>query len=613
MTRLKKILASGFLGIILTFPVMAQSKIKEPLSYSSLHGQEAPDVPYSDVVNDAIAGKVDEIFIRPSNTVYPTLLVRMKDGSIFQTIQPTLRLDDRIISAGVTVRADNGGLLSKIISGVFQFASLGMMILGIFVLSMFAKSLTGKAHRKSIKSSKIETITFEDVAGQNEAKAELQEVVDFLRNPKAYKEIGAKAPRGVLLEGEPGNGKTLLAKAIAGEAKVPFFHINAPEILEMFAGLGARKIRQAFSECRKKSPCILFIDELDAIGGKRGPSLGGDAQGEREQILNQLLVEMDGFGNMGAILIIGATNRADVLDPALLRAGRFDRKITVPAPHLQGREAILAIHAQKIKLAPDVNLAEVARMTPGYSGADSANLVNEAAITAIRNKKTQVDMASFIEARDRILMGMAHTSRDKATDELEVASFHEAGHALVGLREKYCDPIHKVTIMARGRTLGAVIKLPERDYMLISKERLMSDMSMTMGGRVAEEVIFGHDSITSGAQADIRQSTAVARQMVGTLGMSEKLGLMDYFGTGQFPQSSPETMTKIDEEVRNLIDIAHSRALKIVSEEIEGLKELARQLREVETMTGAEALKILNDTRDKICYIEKDESTKELP
>jgi cell division protease FtsH len=598
----KRFLAIGLLLSGFIQPVYAETPTREPLSDETGDGKTIPDMAYSSVVNDSIAGKVDEIFIRGTNSTFPTMYVRMKDGSIFQSVQPTYRLDDRIITSGVTVRADNEEGWKKIVSYIFQSTSFIIMLLSILILSMFARNMVGKTNRKGIKSTKGDKITFADVAGQDEAKAELQEIVEFLKNPSAYREIGAKAPRGVLLEGEPGNGKTLLGKAIAGEAMVPFFHINAPEILEMFAGLGARKIRQAFAECRKKSPCILFIDEIDTIGGKRGPSIGGDAQGEREQILNQLLVEMDGFDNNGTVLVIAATNRADTLDPALLRAGRFDRKIIVPAPHLLGREAIFAIHSQKVKLAPDVNLSEVARMTPGYSGADSANLVNEAAITAIRNKKTEVDMACFIEARDRILMGMAHTSRGKSADELEVASFHEAGHALVGLRQKACDPIHKITIMARGRALGAVIKLPERDYLLTSKERLMSDMAMTMGGRVAEEVIFGHDSITSGAQSDIRQATAIARQMVGTLGMSKKLGLMDYFGTGQFPQSSPETMTKIDEEVRDIINTAHSRALKIVTNELDGLKELARHLREVETMTGDEALKILDDVREKNRY-----------
>ena len=440
-------------------------------------------------------------------------------------------------------------------------------------------------------------VTFNDVAGIEEAKEEVEEVVEFLKDPKKFSRLGGKIPRGCLLVGPPGTGKTLLARAIAGEANVPFFTISGSDFVEMFVGVGASRVRDMFEQGKKHSPCIIFIDEIDAVGRSRGAGLGG-GNDEREQTLNQLLVEMDGFDTNEGVIIIAATNRPDVLDPALLRPGRFDRQVVVSLPDIIGREKILKVHAKKISMTPDINLRTVARGTPGFSGADLANLVNESALLAARKSKRIVTRKEFEEARDKVMMGAERRSMVQTEDDKKLTAYHEAGHAIVSLNEKADDPIHKATILPRGRALGMVMTLPERDKPSESREYLKSQISKAMGGRVAEEMIFGHDKVTTGAMQDIQSATSLARKMVTIGGMSELLGPIRY-GDNQDEvflgrsitrnqQMSEDTAKKIDLEIKKLVDEGYQRANKILNENIEDLHKLAKNLLLYETLTGDE-------------------------
>lgn len=567
-----------------------------------------PDMPYSEALRLARTGEVEEVLVRSGGSL-PTLFVRLKDGRVFRSTMPSFRLDDGFIEGGALVRADNGGKWQQ--AAVYLQAGLSvamtLLLLG-FMVGMLRQMRKGTA-RDGSKSRKYERVTFADVAGQEAAKFELREAVEFLRDPARFSVLGARAPRGVLLEGPPGNGKTLLAKAVAGEANVPFLHLDGPEILEMFAGLGARRIRKTFAEARRKAKggliarlrkrpaaCVLFIDEIDSIGGRRGQGGGSDVQQEREQILNQLLVEMDGLGKGGGLLIIAATNRGDMLDPALVRPGRFDRRALVPPPDLDGREGILRVHAAKVKLAPEVDLREVARMTPGFSGAETANIVNEAALVGARGGRDAVDMACFHEARDRLLMGAERSSAGVSNEERRVAAYHEAGHAIVALRSPHSDPVHKVSIVPRGRALGVVIRLPERDRLLISRRKLDADLAVAMGGRAAEELIFGDDCVTSGAVSDIEQATRIAREMSGRWGMSKELGRVNYLGSsdGGSPAASAATLARLDEVVRAQVEEAYERAMRILRVEVEGMHALVARLMEADTLSGDEARAILD-------------------
>ncbi len=446
--------------------------------------------------------------------------------------------------------------------------------------------------------------TFDDVAGVDEAKEELEEIVDFLRRPEVFSRLGGKIPKGALLIGPPGTGKTLLARAIAGEADVPFFRTSGSEFVEMLVGVGASRVRDMFDQAKKNAPCIVFIDEIDAVGRSRGVGIGG-GNDEREQTLNQLLVEMDGFEANEGVVVLAATNRPDVLDKALLRPGRFDRQVVVPHPDLRGREKILQIHARKVRLGRDVDLSIIARGTPGFSGADLANLVNEAALLAARVRREFVQIQDFESAKDKILMGLERRSQVMTHEDRMRIAYHEAGHAIVGMNSPQHDPIHKVTIIPRGRALGLVMSLPERDQLTMTAVQFRSKIAMAMGGRVAEELVFGKENVGSGAQSDIQQVTKIARAMVTKYGMSERLGTIDYSteqdtflgSMNRETQASPETRMLIDNEVRRIVDEGYQQAKEILNERRQELERLAQGLLEYETLSGEDVRKVIADEK----------------
>ncbi|ANK12019.1 ATP-dependent zinc metalloprotease FtsH [Erythrobacter neustonensis] len=478
-----------------------------------------------------------------------------------------------------------------------------ILILGIafFALRQMQKGGNGGAmgfgkSKAKMLTEKSGRVTFDDVAGIDEAREELQEIVEFLRDPQRFSKLGGQIPKGALLVGSPGTGKTLLARAIAGEAGVPFFTISGSDFVEMFVGVGASRVRDMFEQAKKNAPCIVFIDEIDAVGRSRGHGLG-NSNDEREQTLNQLLVEMDGFEANEGIIIIAATNRPDVLDPALLRPGRFDRQVVVPVPDIDGREKILAVHMKKVPLAPDVNPRVIARGTPGFSGADLANLVNEAALLAARRNKRLVAMQEFEDAKDKVMMGAERRSMVMTDDEKKMTAYHEAGHAIVSVHEEASDPIHKATIIPRGRALGMVMRLPERDSYSYHRDKMHANLSVAMGGRVAEEIIFGHSKVSSGASSDIQYATSLARNMVTQWGMSEKLGPLQYeeqsegylgMGAAQRTFRSGSTNELIDNEIKDLVEGAHARATDILKTHEDQLHLLAQALLEYETLTGEE-------------------------
>jgi cell division protease FtsH len=445
-------------------------------------------------------------------------------------------------------------------------------------------------------------VTFEDVAGVDEAKDDLKEIVDFLRDPQKFQRLGGRIPKGVLLVGPPGTGKTLLARAIAGEANVPFFTISGSDFVEMFVGVGASRVRDMFEQAKKNAPCIVFVDEIDAVGRHRGAGLGG-GNDEREQTLNQLLVEMDGFEANEGVILIAATNRPDVLDPALLRPGRFDREIVVPNPDLSGREKILRVHMRKVPLGTDVDARVIARGTPGFSGADLANLVNEAALLAARRGKRVVTMSELEDAKDKVMMGAERRSLVMSDDEKKLTAFHEAGHAIVALNVTGGDPIHKATIIPRGHALGMVVRLPERDQMSLSRQKILADICVAFGGRVAEELTFGHEMVTTGASSDIQQATRRARAMVTRYGLSDALGPIEYgenqeevflgHSVSRTQNVSEATAQKIDAEIHRIIEECYARATKILTDRQQDLNVLARGLLEYETLTGDEIIALL--------------------
>ncbi len=498
----------------------------------------------------------------------------------------------------------NSWLVTLLVNGLPLLAFLGMWIF----VSRQMQGAGGKAMGFGKSKAKLLTeahgrVTFEDVAGVDEAKEDLQEIVEFLRDPQKFQRLGGRIPRGVLLVGPPGTGKTLLARAIAGEANVPFFTISGSDFVEMFVGVGASRVRDMFEQAKKNAPCIIFIDEIDAVGRHRGAGLGG-GNDEREQTLNQLLVEMDGFEANEGIILIAATNRPDVLDPALLRPGRFDRQITVPNPDVIGRERILKVHVRKVPLSPDVDLKVVARGTPGFSGADLMNLVNESALMAARRGKRIVTMSEFEDAKDKIMMGAERRTLVMTEQEKMLTAYHEGGHALVALNVAATDPVHKATIIPRGRALGMVMQLPERDKLSMSYEQMTSRLAILMGGRVSEEVIFGKEKVTSGAQSDIEQATKLARAMVTRWGFSDALGTVMYgenqeevflgYSMGQKNTLSEETSRKIDSEVRRLVETGLADATRIITEKRNDLETLARGLLEYETLSGDEIIGLLN-------------------
>jgi cell division protease FtsH len=465
----------------------------------------------------------------------------------------------------------------------------------------------GKSKARLLNPDQVK-VTLADVAGIEEAKEEVAELVDFLRDPQKFQRVGGHIPRGILMVGSPGTGKTLLAKAIAGEAKVPFFSISGSDFVEMFVGVGASRVRDMFEQAKKQAPCIIFIDEIDAVGRHRGAGLGG-GHDEREQTLNQLLVEMDGFEGNEGVIVIAATNRPDVLDPALLRPGRFDRQVVVPLPDIRGREQILRVHMKKITAAPDVNPAVLARGTPGFSGADLENLVNEAALLTARANKTIVDMAQFERAKDKIMMGAERRSMVMSEKERELTAYHESGHTIIGRKVPEHDPVYKVTIIPRGRALGVTMHLPEEDRYSYTKQRLESQLASLFGGRLAEEIIFGPQAVTTGASNDIEKATELARNMVTKWGLSEKLGPLAYgqkegevflgHSMNQHKEVSDETAHAIDLEVRAIIDKAYATAKEILIENKDKLHTMAAALLKYETLNFDQINDIMNNKEPK--------------
>jgi cell division protease FtsH len=533
----------------------------------------------------------------------------MKDNSTFTTNAgvPDPQLVQRLIDNNVEVVAkpeETPSIWQYLLVQSLPFVL--MLAIAFFVIRQMQKSSGSGAmgfgkSRARMLTEKQGKVTFDDVAGIDEAREELQEIVEFLKDPTKFARLGGKIPKGALLVGSPGTGKTLLARAIAGEAGVPFFTISGSDFVEMFVGVGASRVRDMFEQAKKSAPCIVFIDEIDAVGRHRGAGLG-NGNDEREQTLNQLLVEMDGFEANEGIIIIAATNRPDVLDPALLRPGRFDRRVTVPLPDIEGRVQILQVHMKKVPLAPDVDARTLARGTPGMSGADLANLVNEAALMAARLGKRLVAMAQFELAKDRVIMGTEWKSLVMTPEEKKMTAYHEAGHALVRIHEPASDPIHKATIIPRGGALGMVVSMPERDNYSYHRDKMYADLATVMGGRAAEEIIFGYDKVSSGASGDIKQATKLARAMVMRWGMSDKLGPLEYeeeqgetflgYSQTQRHNMSNETALMIDSEIKSLIDGGHKRATQVLSENVDQLHRIAGALLEYETLTGDEIKQI---------------------
>ena len=558
---------------------------------------------YSDFLNEVNTGQVADVTIQGDNVTGHT-----RDGRSFATYTPhdpglVQRLSEKNVRITATPADDGNPLFSIFISWFPMLLLIGVWI--FFMRQM--QSGGGKAMGFGKSKARLLTersgrVTFEDVAGIDEAKEELQEIVEFLKDPQKFQRLGGRIPKGALLVGPPGTGKTLLARAIAGEANVPFFTISGSDFVEMFVGVGASRVRDMFEQGKKNAPCIIFIDEIDAVGRHRGAGLGG-GNDEREQTLNQLLVEMDGFEANEGVILIAATNRPDVLDPALLRPGRFDRQVVVPNPDILGREKILKVHLRKVPSAPDVEARIIARGTPGFSGADLANLVNEAALLAARRGKRVVTMSELEFAKDKVMMGSERRSMVMSEEEKRLTAYHEGGHALVAVRTPASDPVHKATIIPRGRALGMVMRLPERDQHSLSRDQIEAHLTVAMGGRVAEELIFGLDKVTTGAGGDIKMATDMARRMVTEWGMSEKLGPLRYseneeeiflgHSVTQRKNVSESTAQIIDEEVRRIVEEADARARKILTDDIDDLHRLAKALLEYETLSGDEIRALL--------------------
>ena len=570
------------------------------------------NISYSQFLSEVNNGSVISVEIRGKNIVG-----KYSNGSSFVTYSPgDLNLIDKLQKSNIEIIAfplDNNSptLIDVLIS---WFPMLLLIGVWIFFMRQMQSGKGGGAmgfgkSRAKLLNEKKGKVTFSDVAGIDEAKAELEEIVEFLKDPTKFQRLGGKIPKGALLIGPPGTGKTLLARAIAGEANVPFFTISGSDFVEMFVGVGASRVRDMFEQGKKSAPCIIFIDEIDAVGRHRGAGLGG-GNDEREQTLNQLLVEMDGFDAAEGVILIAATNRPDVLDPALLRPGRFDRQVVVPNPDIQGREKILNVHIKRLPLAPDVDVRVIARGTPGFSGADLANLVNESALLAARKNKRLVTMLEFENAKDKVLMGAERRSMVMTQKEKELTAYHEAGHALVGVFTPGNDPLHKVTIIPRGRALGVTMNLPERDRYSETKTEMKAKIAMMFGGRAAEEIIFGKDHVTSGASNDILQATNKARSMVVEWGMSDKLGPLKYTeneeevflgkSVSQRKTMSDETAKIIDEEIKVLVEAGESHAKKILKKNMKHLHSVANALLEYETLSGKDVSDLIKGKKIKV-------------
>jgi len=578
--------------------------------------QQHVSIDYSTLLQDAKEGKVKEVLIRGD-----MVTGHLADGTSFSSAVPPndTHLVDRLLESNVKIKAapvedDIPTFFQILISWLPMILLIGVWIFFMRQMQSGGSKAMGFGKSKArLMDDKATQVTFKDVAGVDEAKQELEEVVEFLRDPQKFQRLGGKIPRGILLVGPPGTGKTLLARAIAGEANVPFFTISGSDFVEMFVGVGASRVRDLFDQGKKNAPCIIFIDEIDAVGRHRGAGLGG-GNDEREQTLNQLLVEMDGFEANDGVILIAATNRPDVLDPALLRPGRFDRQVVVPNPDVIGRDKILKVHSRKVPMSENVDLMVIARGTPGFSGADLANLINEAALLAARRNRRSVSMAELEDAKDKVMMGSERRSMVMTDEEKRLTAYHESGHAVVAYHSPASDPIHKATIIPRGRALGMVMRLPEGDRISMSRERLYADLAVAMGGRIAEEMIFGANKVTTGASSDISMATQMARRMVTEWGMSEKLGPITYgentqevflgHSVSQHKSISESTAQIIDEEVKRIVEEAYDNAKIILTKHLAHLELLATTLLELETLSGEEINILLKEGKlDRVKFV----------
>jgi cell division protease FtsH len=594
--NLRSLAIWGVIGMIL----IALYSVLNPGGRNGATGQ----ISYSEVVAKVDGGSIKSAVVQGEN-------VRLTDADnkrYVAIVPPTVQADlvQRMEQeeVRVTYQSAQPNIFLSLLGSLLPI----LLLIGVWIF--FMRQMQGGARgamgfgksKAKLLTENKNRVTFEDVAGIDEAKEELQEVVEFLKDPAKFQRLGGKIPKGALLVGPPGTGKTLTARAVAGEAGVPFFSISGSDFVEMFVGVGASRVRDMFEQAKKNAPCIIFIDEIDAVGRHRGAGLGG-GNDEREQTLNQLLVEMDGFEANEGIILIAATNRPDVLDPALLRPGRFDRQVVVPNPDVNGREKIIRVHMRNVPLAADVDVRVIARGTPGFSGADLANLVNEAALMAARKNRRMVTQRDFEDAKDKVMMGAERRSMVMTEDEKRMTAYHEGGHALVALNVPATDPVHKATIIPRGRALGMVMQLPERDKLSMSYEQMTSRLAILFGGRVAEEIIFGKEKVTSGASSDISQATKLARAMVTKWGFSDKLGTVEYgenqdevflgHSVARSQNVSEETAKIIDEEVRRLVEAGHEEARRILTEKLDDLHKLAGMLLEYETLTGEEIKNLL--------------------
>jgi cell division protease FtsH len=567
---------------------------RQPASSEISYSQLLARVNAGDVKSAVIRGSVVEIHDQQSKTYVANTPPNQED------------LVKRLEGQGADIQVKPAGgftLIGFILNSLPILLLIGVWIFFMRQMQGGARGAMGFGKSKArLLTENKNRVTFEDVAGVDEAKEELEEIVDFLKDPQKFQRLGGKIPKGALMVGPPGTGKTLLGRAVAGEAGVPFFYISGSDFVEMFVGVGASRVRDMFEQAKKNSPCIIFIDEIDAVGRHRGAGLGG-GNDEREQTLNQLLVEMDGFDPNEAIIVIASTNRPDVLDPALLRPGRFDRQVVVPNPDVNGRERILRVHMKNVPLAADVDTKVIARGTPGFSGADLANLVNEAALMAARKNRRMVMMRDFEDAKDKVMMGAERKSMAMSEDEKRLTAYHEGGHALVALTVPAADPVHKATIIPRGRALGMVMQLPEGDRYSMDYQQMTSRLAIMMAGRIAEELIFGKDKVTAGASSDIQAATGLARNMVTRWGFSETLGTVSYgdnqeevflgHSVARTQNVSEDTAQKIDLEVRRLVQHGLDEARRILTERLEDLHTLAKALLEYETLSGDEIVNVL--------------------
>src|ERR1700760_3689892 len=568
-------------------------------------GTQEKNISLTQLLNDADQGKIQDVVV---NGAEVTGHYRDDAKNLFHTTipgnYPDMYKTLRDHGVNITIKDQQPNQWVNLLISIAPFALL--LGLWFFLLRQMQsggnKAMSFGKSRARLLSMQQKKITFKDVAGVDEAKEELKEIIEFLREAQKFQRLGGRIPKGVLMVGPPGTGKTLLARAVAGEANVPFFSISGSDFVEMFVGVGASRVRDLFEQGKKNAPCIIFIDEIDAVGRHRGAGLGG-GHDEREQTLNQLFVEMDGFESNDGVILVAAPSRPDVLDPALLRPGRFDRQVVVPNPDVVGREQILKVHVRKVPLSEDVDLKTIARGTPGFSGADLANLINEAALMAARRNKRMVTQSEFEDAKDKVMMGAERKSLVMTEEEKLLTAYHEGGHALVALNVKATDPVHKATIIPRGRALGMVMQLPERDKLSMSYEQMTSRLAVLMGGRVSEEIVFGKEKVTSGAQSDIEQATKLARAMVTRWGFSDELGTVMYgehqeevflgYSMGRQQNISESTSQKIDSEVRRLVETGLAHATEILTTRRDDLETLAKGLLEYETLTGDEIFGLL--------------------